>query len=133
MNTHLPPYWAQHVIELLGGPARNETNRFFHAWAQAEGGNATWNPLNSTFQILGSTDYNSVGVQNYSRPIWGICATAMTLTMPASGDLTYPGIVGDVQSGTHTAEDMVNRNIDEIKHWGTDPHLILEVLKTTTS
>jgi hypothetical protein len=122
-TNHLPPYWAEHLAAVLGGPPRAETRRFLHAWAQAEGGSARWNPLNSTFRIPGSTDYNATGVQNYPRPVWGVCATAMTLT---NGN--YPHIVGRIQAGNATAEEIVNQCADQIRLWGTNPHLILTIL-----
>jgi transglutaminase-like putative cysteine protease len=122
-TNHLPPYWAQHLAAVLGGPQRAETDRFLHAWAQAEGGTATWNPLNSTFRVEGSTAYNSAGVQNYPRPVWGVCATAMTLT---NGN--YGTIVGRIQAGNLTAEQIVNDCATQIGVWGTDPGLILTIL-----
>jgi hypothetical protein len=122
-TNHLPPYWAEHVTAVLGGPQRAETRRFLHAWAQAEGGGAAWNPLNSTMKIPGSTDYNSAGVQNYPRPVWGVAATAMTLT---NGN--YGTIVGSIQAGTLTAEEIVNRCADQLRVWGSDPALILSIL-----
>ena len=124
-STHLPPYWAEHTTAVLGGPQRAETRRFFHAWAQVEGGTAKWNPLNSTMQIPGSTPLagNTAGVQNYPRPVWGVCATAMTLT-----DGNFGKIVGHVQAGTYTAEQIVNDCADQIRVWGSDPDLILQVL-----
>ncbi len=49
------------------------------SWAQAEGGNAAFNPLNTTLEWPGATDYNSVHVKNYLTSDDGIKATAQTL------------------------------------------------------
>jgi hypothetical protein len=122
-STHLPPYWAEHLTAVLGGPPRVETIRFLHAWAEAEGGSAKWNPLNSTMKVPLSTDYNPTGVQNYPRPVWGVAATAMTLT---NGN--YGTIVGRIQAGTYTAEQIVNDCAAQIRLWGTNPTTILSVL-----
>lgn len=127
-NTHLPENWAQKVLTLIGGHLNTENLRLMNAWQHAEGGTAKWNPLNTTFDLPGTTDYNSSGVKNYSRPVWGICATAMTITDPASGSLTYSGILGDLQNGTKTAIQIVQDRRTEFKHWGTDPDVMLKIL-----
>jgi hypothetical protein len=49
-----------------------------YAWRQAEGGKAKNNPFNTTLKIPGATNYNSVGVKNYSTPEEGIDATCKT-------------------------------------------------------
>lgn len=49
------------------------------AWQTAEGGNATHNPWNCTLKLKGSTDYNSVPVQNYVSRAQGVEATVKTL------------------------------------------------------
>jgi hypothetical protein len=127
-TNHLPPYWAEHLSAVLGAPQRQETIRFLHAWARAEGGSAQWNPLNTTWDLPGATDYNSSGVKNYPRPVWGVCATALTLTEPAVGPLTFPKLVGHLQAGTYTAEEIANNCSTELRHWGTDPGLVLTIL-----
>lgn len=43
---------------------------------QAEGGSAKFNPLNCTVKAPGSTDYNSVPVQNYAGYAQGLSVTA---------------------------------------------------------
>ena len=48
-------------------------------WAQAEGSLADYNPLATTLKRPGSTDFNSVGVQNYTSSAQGVYATALTL------------------------------------------------------
>lgn len=132
-QTHLPPFWQSHLVAVLGGHMDVQKRRFLDAWADAEGGTAKWNPLNTTLDLPGTTDYNSVGVKNYPRPVWGVCATALTLTEPASGPLLYPKLLGHLQSaaGTYTAEQIVNDCADELRHWGSDPALIGRILSST--
>ena len=132
-TTHLPPYWAEHLIAVVGGHQDAEKLRFLHAWAQAEGGTAKWNPLNSTLSVPGVTEYNSAGVKNYPRAVWGVCATAMTLTGPTSGTLFYPKLLGHLQSaaGTYTAVQILNDCETEIAVWGTDVATIASILAAT--
>lgn len=51
----------------------------FVSWMQAEGGNARFNPLNTTHEMPKATVYNEVGVKNYSSLHEGVMATAKTL------------------------------------------------------
>lgn len=128
MSTHLPAYWKEHLLSGVGAPQRAESKRFLDAWQQAEGGTAKWNPLNTTFALPGATNYNSTGVKNYTRPVWGVAATVLTLTEPESGPLTYPKLLGHLQAGTATAEQIVNDCRSELSHWGTNPDLVLKIL-----
>jgi hypothetical protein len=134
-QTHLPSHWQKRVLGAMDCPNNHENNRLLQAWAQSEGGNAKWNPLNSTMRLSGSvswtlaTNYNSVGVCNYLYGIAGVCAMALTLEQRDwYGDMLYGGIVTDMKAGKKTAEQIVNDNAKEFDLWGTGTHLILEVL-----
>lgn len=136
---HLPQHWIEKVCVLLSIPGwltgeyPHQVMRFFTAWAQAEGGKAQWNPINTTDHISDAwgpwqgTDLNSVTVANYDNPWQGIVATAATLLQSAN----FAGIVADLRSGNYTAEQIVQRNSGEIHIWGTSPTLMLEVLANT--
>jgi hypothetical protein len=69
------------VLAGIGAPVTPETKRFMYAWRAAEGGQATFNPFNTTRKSPDklSTNYNSVGVQNYADEEQGIAATIATL------------------------------------------------------
>lgn len=54
---------------------------------------AKFNPMNTTLPMPGATDFNSVGVKNYTSWPQGIQATILTL------EGGYPGIVAGFQSG----------------------------------
>lgn len=129
MQTHLPPQWRQRVLAGINGHGWDtgsfypEGMRLLDAWQRAEGGTARWNPLNTTLRLAGSTDYNGTGVQNYFRPTEGCAATVLTLV---NGN--YNGILGDLQNGTKTAEQIVNDRASQFRTWGTDPSVILAVL-----
>lgn len=126
-STHLPPFWKERLIAVIGGKTawtHGERHRFLDAWQQAEGGTAQWNPLNTTLRLNGSTNYNDVGVQNYRRATEGVCATALTLV-----NGFYGPIVGQLQSTTRTAEEIVEFCRSQLKTWGTNPDTILAVLR----
>lgn len=115
------------MLGVLGAnPGYAQGVRLLDAWATAEGGTAHWNPLNTTLRLYGSWPYNSVGVQNYQRPIQGLCATALTL---CNG--YYNGILGALQGGTLTAEQIVEAHAAEFDTWGTGSRNILRVLQST--
>lgn len=121
-DTHTPPNFAGRLLDLLG--AKSTYRKLIQAWCKAEGGLAKWNPMNTTYDLPGATDYNSVGVKDYAKPLDGICATALTL---ANG--YYDGLLGALQGGKLTAEEVVTTYSAEIQKWGTNPQVILEVLK----
>jgi hypothetical protein len=128
-DTHLPPQWRQRVLAIVNGHGWDtgkfypEGLRLLSAWATAEGGTARYNPLNTTMRLPGSTPYNNTGVQNYFRPTEGVCATGLTLV---NGN--YNGILGDLQNGTKTAEEIVNDRRSQFSLWGTNPDTLLAVL-----
>ncbi len=121
--THLPPFWRIRLFNVLRIPVTRENLRLASAWAQAEGGQARWNPWNTTLRVPGSWNYNAVGVQNYRRPVDGISATAMTL---ANG--YYAGILGDMQAGKKTAAAIVHDNAAQFDKWGTGAANIARLL-----
>ncbi len=133
-DTHHPPFWREHLLAVLGCPQRTESKRLLDAWSRAEGGTAAWNPLNTTLVLSGfmGHDYNTVPVRNYTAPVAGVCATALTLiSRNLDGSLRFAGILGDLQAGTKTAEQIVADRRGQFSLWGTSPDLILTVLKET--
>ena len=67
------------ILKCLGAEPTKSNMLFMYAWRQAEGGKAKNNPFNTTLKIPGATNYNSVGVKNYSTQEEGIDATCKTL------------------------------------------------------
>jgi hypothetical protein len=86
--------FAKAVLAQLGAPASDSNIAFLVGMMQREGGTATFNPLNSTLVMPGSSSYNPVGVQNYPDAPTGVAATAHTL---ANG--YYPNIIADLRAG----------------------------------
>lgn len=86
---HLPTRgeFARSFLEMIGAPVTNHTLVAMMAWMQAEGDAGTYNPINSTHAMPGSTDFNWVHVQNYVGLEQGVKATAMTLDYGASRHL----------------------------------------------
>jgi hypothetical protein len=82
------------VLKKLNAPETEGNLIWLKAWRQMEGGQATWNAFNSTQVKLGSTKYNSYGVQNYLTMEDGADATYKTL---ANGK--YPNIVNALRRG----------------------------------
>ena len=72
------------ILTGVGAPITDENLKFFYAWRKSEGGKATNNPFNTTYKLskdFGKTNYNKVGVKNYSTPNYGIEATVKTLLL----------------------------------------------------
>lgn len=100
------------VLKDLGAPPTATNIAFMTAWANREGGTASWNPWNTTLSMPGASDYNSVGVKNYTSMAQGMQATAQTL----SSNL-YSDIVGALQAGTAN----VKTNYKGLHNWSAGP------------
>jgi hypothetical protein len=114
--------YARRLFERLGIPWTLHNRRAIQAWMQSEGGEAWYNPLNTTLRQQYSWDYNSVGVQNYSYRDEGIDATVKTFYTKGQG---YDRILSAFRNNA-PARDTV-RIIGET-NWGTGGALMLEVL-----
>ena len=101
-----------------------EVFKVWAAQARIEGGNARYNPWNTTEPWPGATNYNAAGVKNYASAKDGIAATLATLR---NGH--YPGMVRDYKNPRcFTAREIVERNAAEYDTWGTGATKILQVL-----
>ena len=103
------------MLSAIGAPATAANISFLDAWQAAEGGSATYNPLNTTQPSAGATNYNSVGVKNYASAQQGAAATAQTL---ANG--YYPAILAGLQSGNPLSQNSASL-ASELSTWGTGP------------
>jgi len=73
------------ILTLLEAPLTEENLKFLKAWRQSEGGTALNNPFNTTLNLPKDdkiSNYNSIGVKNYSTPNYGIEATVRTILLP---------------------------------------------------
>lgn len=103
------------VLKSIGAPVTKENLKFLAAWRQAEGGTASNNPFNTTYKLDSDskkTDYNSVGVKNYSNRTYGLAATTKTLKLPY-----YKNIVKGLQNNIGASN--IASNTSELKTWGT--------------
>lgn len=106
-------FWIA-LVRGVGG--RNDTNSLplLQKWQTYEGGNADWNPLNSTESWPGSSEYNSAGVKNYNTEVDGINATVATLK-----NGYYPAILANLVSDAPTSAWAADTVIAEVRKWGT--------------
>jgi hypothetical protein len=68
------------ILTKIGAPTTAGNLLWMKAWRKAEGGDATYNPWNSTQVKDTANNYNKNGVQNYFNYNDGIDATVATLT-----------------------------------------------------
>jgi hypothetical protein len=71
--------WAEAFLQVMGAPRCHANLVVTIAWQAQEGTQAAWNPLATTHLMDGSTDFNSVGVQNYRTLAQGLEATKETI------------------------------------------------------
>lgn len=69
------------VLQSIGAPVTPTTLFLCHAWQACEGGEAEFNPWNTTMPDHGASDYNDVGVKNYPNESVGVHATVSTLAL----------------------------------------------------
>lgn len=67
------------LLKELGAPTSDENMKFLYAWRQAEGKAGKYNPFNTTHKMPDSTNFNKVGVKNYTSIEDGLIATLKTL------------------------------------------------------
>lgn len=101
-------YWIPNVLLAVGAPFSADNRDFLNAWWAWEGGNggpnkniypsAKYNWLNSMTPVLGSSNFNSVGVQNYPTYLQGIYATVKTLKDPKYYNLLHALKAGNPMS-----------------------------------
>lgn len=107
------------VLGRLGLPHGQAQTAMMLAWSAAESGTercdgqsgAAYNPLNTTFDMAGASNFNSVGVKNYASLADGITATVDTLALAP-----YAGIRGVLARGGSLAEF---GQAVETSPWGT--------------
>jgi len=102
--------FAKGLLSQLHQPQTPQAVNNLVAWMQAEGGDAEYNPLNTTLDlgVKGETNYNKVGVQNYPNETTGEYAEAYVLQH------NYPQIIGALNSSPAAFDSTVVTS-----HWGT--------------
>jgi hypothetical protein len=123
MSAHFPFLWRFRILRAIHAKGSLANRQVLGAQARIEGGQAQWNPCNTTEPWPRSSLYNTAGVRNYRTQADGIAATAATFL---NGN--YPGIVRDFRAGTKTARAIVTDNAAEWDKWGTGAAKMLSVL-----
>jgi hypothetical protein len=100
--------FARSVLATIGAPQTPANIQSIMGWIQREGGGGANNPLNTTLSMPGATDFNSVGVKNYSSISVGILATAKTL---------LGGGYSDVVSALKSGQGLCGRSWSGLSTW----------------
>jgi hypothetical protein len=119
VNPTSVPTWIASVLQQIGAPLTTANVQALKLWAGSENTAAQYNPLATTLgspasgvSIPGSSQFNSVGVQNYASESTGSAAMASTLNEPRYASIKnaflngndLPGIIAAVNAspwGSH--------------------------------
>jgi hypothetical protein len=113
------------ILDGVDAPHTDENLKFLYAWRKAESGKAKNNPFNTTQGMKNDSNisnYNSVGVKNYSSKNIGVDATVKTLL-----NGRYPCIVRGLKNDA--GAEKIAACSSDLKTWGTGD-LISKVLRT---
>ena len=107
-----PVQWAKDFLTQLGAPVTGPNVQAITAWEQAEGTKAAFNPLATTQSgFTGETQFNSVGVKNYTSYQDGLAANVKVIT-----NGLYSNIISALQQGT---DAMAVAKAIAASPWGT--------------
>jgi hypothetical protein len=105
----------ERVLQAIGVLPTSDNVNILKYWQTFEGGNAKNNPLNTTYNLTGATDYNTAKVKNYATAEDGIKATAKTLLLNY-----YKPIVKALKENKSFEYWRNNQDIDKsLRTWGT--------------
>jgi len=79
--------FARRLLDEIDAPVTQRNLWALVSWMQAEGSVAKFNPLATTQEMPGATNFNSVGVKHYKTLEQGVEATAKTLNYGADRGL----------------------------------------------
>ena len=119
--------WAAKFLPAVGAPVSNHNLVVMVAWQSAEGTTASWNPLATTYDMPGATDFNSVGVKNYASLQDGIHAVVGTLENPSHG---YEAIVSDLQASSDPMVTAGAINASDWCHGCAGGQYVIELIPT---
>lgn len=113
------PQWDEQLLSALGVAPTPPRRAFLAAWAACEGGHASFNPLNTTFNLTGATLYNPQGVKDYRDRLQGLAATLLTLRLSYYADLRAA-----LAAPNLTAKQILERSSRSVRSWGTSTECI---------
>ena len=107
-----PVQWAKDFLTRLGAPITSANVQAITAWEQAEGTKAAYNPLATTQGgFAGETQFNSVGVKNYTSYQDGLDANVKVIN-----NGLYSNILAALQQGN---DPMAVAKAIAASPWGT--------------
>jgi len=125
-NTQGISQWEQGFLTAIAAPVTTANVKFLRLWAKLEGvKSSAKNPLATTQDAKGATNYNSVGVKNYPDLQTSVAATAATIK-----NGRYPAILSALRSGDPSKYLKQDHNaqknaLSEASTWGTGAQLII--------
>ncbi len=116
--------WAIDFLMALGNQAPSvDTIDLVAAWTKGESTAAKYNPLATTLKYGTSSDFNSVGVKNYSTRQEGIEASVMTLRGDFSG-------YSDLRIGLASDDPERALTSGGLDTWGTGTAAVTVIYRT---
>jgi len=109
--------WASSFIDAIGAVHGDRNAWALVSWMQAEGGNAKWNPLNTTWDmhVAGQSNYNSTGVKNYPSFEVGLEASKKTI-LQTNPDYGFVAILRRLRNDAPAFKTLL---AVEDSRWGT--------------
>jgi murein DD-endopeptidase MepM/ murein hydrolase activator NlpD len=110
--------FAKALLSKAGINATDTNISALTTWMHWEGGtsNNAFNPLNTTLDAPGATNFNSVGVKSYTSLGQGVDATYNTLTGQSADKRGYTAILNDLKNNAP-----LDQFVSDVNHssWGT--------------
>ncbi len=79
--------FSRDVLGAIGAPTSEQNMAVMSAWVKAEGTKARYNPLATTRNAPGATQFNSVGVKNFATYQEGVATTVGAITNGLYGNV----------------------------------------------
>jgi murein DD-endopeptidase MepM/ murein hydrolase activator NlpD len=119
--------WATTLLTKLGAPVTDNAVRALTTWMSAEGrgwstslNRATYNPLNTTYDMPGAVSFNKAGVKAYNSVDQGVEATLATLTGKNADARGYTSIIEALKSGGNVTDILTAINNSAWRSGKTD-------------
>ncbi len=103
--------WIKSFLDNIGAPQSQANINSMRHWIARETPwppAAKFNPLNTTMNEPGATDYNSVGVKNYPSALVGMQATAATIEN---------GQYNDIHLALRSGAGLAGRSFAGLRTW----------------
>lgn len=100
--------FAKALLQKMGASTSSGNINALTTWMHWEGGTANnrYNPLNTTLNMPGSTNFNSEGVQSYTSQAQGVEAIYNTLSGQGSKERGYAQIISDLKGNAPESQTL---------------------------